>query len=125
MLDSPRAAASTPAKGRQSAAGQPAPEDLAAAGNPAADRAERTAKLRRGLLVREALPVAEQDDRPIFLRQPPHLFLDDWTEECLVQLIGRTRLVNDSAASRIAPASFRRRLAASTCALAETRAATP
>ena len=88
VLDSPRTAARSPAVGARPRRTS-LPEDVASPGDPAADRADRAAKLRRRLLLRQPFPVAEQDHRPVFLRQVPHFLLDDRTEERLVELIGR------------------------------------
>ena len=86
---------------------------------------QRTTQLRRGLLVGQALPVAERHDGAVFLREPPDFFLNDRAE---LGVIGRPFVRGESTVctTRKAPRrSVARRRAASTRARAATRHATP
>ena len=55
---------------------QPRAEPIARPGEPAAHRSDRPAQLLRRHLVGQALEVAEDDDCPVFLRQPTDLLMD-------------------------------------------------
>ena len=107
------------------APGQPPPQQVAGSGQPAADGAQRAAQLRRGLLLRQALPVAEHHRGAVLLGQSVDLLLDERAD---LQPIGRRRPRACRAPNRprAAPgARPRRRRDASTRARAATRHATP
>ena len=73
---------------RQPAPRQSPPQQVPRPRQPAADGAQRAAQLRRGLLLRQALPVAEQHDDAVLLGQPPHFLLHDRAEFVAVDVVG-------------------------------------
>ncbi len=108
--------------GSDAAPRQPRAEPIARPGEPAAHRTHRPAQLLRRHLVGQALEVAEDDDCPVFLRQPADLLMD--RPGCIIiehgvalRVFGRQRrdmaALNPFVPSRDAPRGYvrRRRLA--------------
>ena len=67
-------------RGSQAPADQPRPESVTGPRQPAANRADRPSQPFGGLLMGEPFQMAEDDRRPVFLRQPAHLLFQHLPE---------------------------------------------
>ena len=66
---------------------EPRPQELPAARQPPADRADRPAQEPGGLFVRPPLEVTEHDRSPILVGKPTQLFMEQWPEIELVDVL--------------------------------------